>query len=133
MKKVLGIIVIALIFLGACGKSYEVKDLTKGFEDDGLNVKNEKKMSRDDFGAAPMKAEEAKIFVVDGDKHARIMRFKNDDDLKQTKNYYDQLGKENAMLYSHTYSKDNFLLQMNGEIENSTFEKYTKSMDNTLK
>ncbi|MBE7332054.1 hypothetical protein [Staphylococcus haemolyticus] len=133
MKKVLGIIVIALIFLGACGKSYEIKDVTKGFEDDDLNVKNEKKMSHDDFGAAPMKAEEAKIFVVESDKHARIMRFKNNDDLKQTKKYYDQLGKESAILYSHTYSKDNFLIQMNGDIEDSTFEKYKKSMDNTLK
>lgn len=133
MKKVLGIIVIALIFLGACGKSYEIKDVTKGFEDDDLNVKNEKKMSHDDFGAAPMKAEEANFFVVESDKHARIMRFKNNDDLKQTKKYYDQLGKESAILYSHTYSKDNFLIQMNGDIEDSTFEKYKKSMDNTLK
>ena len=58
-------------------------------------------MSRDDFGAAPMKAEEAKIFVVDGDKHARIMRFKNDDDLKQTKNYYDRLGKARCYTLTH--------------------------------
>lgn len=132
MKKLFGVLLTSTLILGACGKSYEIKDVTKSFKDDGLNVENEKKMSHDDFGAAPMKAEEAKIFVVDGDKHARIMRFKNNDDLKQSKKYYDQLGKESAILYSHTYSKDNFLIQMNGDIEDSTFEKYKKSMDNTL-
>ena len=42
-------------------------------------------MTHEDFGAAPMKADGARIFVVSGDNHARVFKFKNESDLKQTK------------------------------------------------
>ncbi|ERS93140.1 hypothetical protein [Staphylococcus simulans] len=140
MKKFLGFIVIAIFILSACSKNYEVKDVTKGFNDDGLTVNEEREMTKDDYGMAPMKADKAVIFGVekgeDGNyKNARLMKFKNKDDLDQTKKYYDDLGKETAMFYSHTYKSDDdkFLIQMNGDIDDKTFEKYKKSMENTLK
>ncbi|MFR6531942.1 MAG: hypothetical protein ACLUOM_02835 [Staphylococcus simulans] len=138
MKKFLGFIVIAIFILSACGKNYDVKDVTKGFKDDGLSVKEEREMTRHDYGMAPMKAKEGVIFGVekgydDQYMNGRLMKFDNKDDLEQTKKYYDEVGKESALLYSHTYSKDDFLLQMNGEIDDKTFEKYEKSMENTLK
>lgn len=55
-----------------------------------------------------MKTDEAKMFVVQDDKNARVMKFKNSDDLKQTKKYYDELGKESAAFYSHTILKVSF-------------------------
>lgn len=138
MKNFLGFIVIAIFILSACGKNYDVKDVTKGFNDDGLSVKEEREMTRHDYGMAPMKAKEGVIFGVekgydDQYMNGRLMKFDNKDDLEQTKKYYDEVGKESALLYSHTYSKDDFLLQMNGEIDDKTFEKYEKSMENTLK
>lgn len=138
MKKFLGFIVIAIFILSACGKNYDVKDVTKGFKDDGLAVNEEREMTKDDYGMAPMKAKEGVIFGVekgydDQYMNGRLMKFDNKDDLEQTKKYYDEVGKESALLYSHTYSKDDFLLQMNGEIDDKTFEKYKKSMENTLK
>ncbi|WLP60835.1 stress protein [Bacillus pumilus] len=41
---------------------------------------------------------------------------------------------ENAgfMFFSHTYSKGNFLLQINGEMKGSEFEKYKKVMDEEI-
>ncbi|UXR31870.1 hypothetical protein [Staphylococcus simulans] len=138
MNKFLGFIVIAIFILSACGKNYDVKDITKGFKDDGLTVNEEREMTRHDYGIAPMKAKEGVIFGVekgydDQYMNGRLMKFDNKDDLEQTKKYYDEVGKESALLYSHTYSKDDFLLQMNGEIDDKTFEKYKKSMENTLK
>lgn len=107
--------------------------MINGFKDDGLSVKNEKKMKKEDYGPAPMKAEKAKIFEVEDDKNARLLMFKSDDDLHETKKYYDELGKSSAILHSHTYSKNNYLLQMNGEIDEKTFNKYKKSLNKTLK
>ncbi|MCG7340133.1 hypothetical protein MHZ36_12625 [Staphylococcus sp. ACRSN] len=133
MKKVIALVIIAFLFLCACGKTYETKDIIKGFKDDDLNVNDEKKMTHDDFGAAPMKAIDARIFIVNGNNHSRLLKFKNESDLKQTKIYYDELGKESAILYSHTYSKEKYLIQMNGEVDDHTFEKYKKSMQKTLK
>ncbi|MCP6640237.1 hypothetical protein NL504_27360, partial [Klebsiella pneumoniae] len=85
MKKFLGFIVIAIFILSACSKNYEVKDVTKGFNDDGLTVNEEREMTKDDYGMAPMKADKAVIFGVekgeDGNyKNARLMKFKNKDD-----------------------------------------------------
>ncbi|HHW8573798.1 TPA: hypothetical protein ACU1QO_002524 [Staphylococcus aureus] len=142
MKRLLGLLLASTLILGACGesgkkkqesKNYTTNDIVKGFKDNKLNVSNEKEMTREDFGLAPMKTDEAKMFVVQDDKNARVMKFKNSDDLKQTKKYYDELGKESAAFYSHTHSKGKFLIQMNGDIDDATFNKYKNSMDKTLK
>ena len=37
------------------------------------------------------------------------------------------------MLFSHTYTKGNFLLQMNGDMEDAEFNKYKEVMDKTIK
>lgn len=125
--------------LSACGNKVEIKDFTKGFKDAGLNVNNEKEMTREDYGAAPMKAEKGIIFGVkkgeDGQyMNGRLLEFKDEKDLDQTKEYYDKLGKESAILYSHTYKTEDgkYLLQMNGEIDDSTFDKYKDTMIKVL-
>ncbi|MGW7931843.1 hypothetical protein ACWEWU_09315 [Staphylococcus xylosus] len=139
MKKLFILLLISSIFLVACGKNIEITDITNGFKEDKLSVKEEKEMTRKDYGLAPMKAEKGVIFGVKKDvnneyMNARLMNFKNEKDLEQTKKYYDDVGKESAFLYSHTYkSKDGkYLIQMNGEIDDNTFEKYVKSMDKTI-
>lgn len=48
--------------------------------------------------------------------------------IKRYKKYYDELGKSSAAFYSHTYAKDNILIQMNGEIKEDVFNKYKDSM-----
>lgn len=135
MKRIFVLTIICLVVLSACGKKVEIKDFTKGFKDAGLNVNNAKEMTRDDYGAAPMKAEKGIIFGVEKGQdgqymNGRLLEFKDEKDLDQTKEYYDKLGKESAILYSHTYkTKDGkYLLQMNGEVDDSTFDKYKKTM-----
>ncbi|WP_436855604.1 hypothetical protein [Staphylococcus caeli] len=133
MKKLVFLLLSGLLVISACGKTIEPSNVINGFKDDGLSVKHEKEMKKEDYGPAPMKAEKAKIFEVEDGKNARLLMFKSDDDLQETKKYYDELGKSSAILHSHTYSKNNYLLQMNGEIDESTFNKYKKSLNKTLK
>lgn len=132
LKKLLLLLFSCFLILGACGKDYSVNDVTDQFKKDGLKVQNLHKMSHEDFGLAPMKAEEAKMFTVEDKKNGRIMKFKNEDDLKDTKKYYDDLGKSSAAFYSHTYAKDNFLIQMNGEIKEDVFNKYKDAINKVL-
>ena len=68
----------SLLVLAACGKNYEISDITNKFKKEGLSVENLRKMEREDFGMAPMKTENAKIFTVSEDKNARILKFKNE-------------------------------------------------------
>lgn len=37
------------------------------------------------------------------------------------------------MLFSHTYAKGNFLLQMNGDMKDEEFNKYKEAMDKVAK
>ena len=48
------------------------------------------------------------------------------------KKYYEELGKSIAAFYSHVYTKDRFLIQMNGDIDDHLFEKYKKAMNEAL-
>lgn len=132
MKKVIPLIVVAILVLSACGQKVESKDFIDAFKKAGLSVKNTKKMTHEDFGMGPYKTKDARVFNVEGDKNGRIFVYDNEKDLKEMKKYYDKMGEESAMLYSHTYAKDKVLIQMNGEIKKKTFDKYTKTIDKVL-
>ncbi len=132
MKKVLVLLIVFTFVLTACGQKVESKDFIDGFKKAGLSVKNAKKMTHEDFGMGPYKTKDARVFNVKGDKNGRIFVYDNEKDLKEMKKYYDKMGKESAMLYSHTYAKDKVLIQMNGEIKKKTFDKYTKTIDKVL-
>lgn len=107
-------------------------DLLNKFKQSNLNVTNDRKMTVSDLGMAPKVTDEAYIFTVENDKNARLFEVKNSSDLNNLKKYYDDLGVSSALLYSHTFSKGNFLLQMNGEISEELFNKYTEILKNNL-
>ncbi|WP_114603785.1 hypothetical protein [Staphylococcus sp. EZ-P03] len=133
MKKLLVLFLSFIIILAACGKKeVSLDDIVKEFQNEKLSTHDLKTMTKDDFGPAPMASEKAKIFTVEGNRHARIFKFKNDSDLKTTKKYYDELGKASALFYSHTYAKGNYLIQMNGDVKEETFEKYKKVMEKLI-
>lgn len=110
-----------------------INEYIKKFKNKSLVVHNEKKMSKDDFGMAPMTAKDATMFSLidtdneDDQKNARIFVFDNLKDLKETKKYYDDLGKGSAMLFSYTAAdEDNLvLMQFNGDFDQKLVEKYT--------
>ncbi|WP_230711307.1 LysM peptidoglycan-binding domain-containing protein [Enterococcus sp. SMC-9] len=110
-----------------------INEYIKKFKNKSLVVHNEKKMSKDDFGMAPMTAKDAAMFSLintdneDDQKNARIFVFDNLKDLKETKKYYDDLGKGSAMLFSYTAAdEDNLvLMQFNGDFDQKLVEKYT--------
>ena len=92
-------------------------------------------MTKEDFGIAPMSAKSAKIFSLietdneDEQQNARLLTFDNLDDLKATKKYYDDLGKDSAMLYSYTAVNEDelVLMQFNGQLPQELVEKYAKA------
>lgn len=112
-----------------------VDEYIKKFEDKSLVVYNKRKMTKDDFGMAPMTAKDAAIFSLietdneDEQKNARILTFDNLEDLNATKAYYDDLGKNSAALFSYTaVDEDNLvLMQFNGDFDQSLVEQYTNT------
>lgn len=108
-------------------------DIIEAFTQQSLVVYNPRDMTKDDFGIAPMSATSAKIFSLvetdneDDQRNARLLTFDNLDDLKATKQYYDDLGKDSAMLFSYTAvnEDDLVLMQFNGQLSKDLVAQYT--------
>lgn len=113
----------------------DLDDIIETFTDQSLVVYNPRDMTKEDFGIAPMSATSAKIFSLietdneDDQQNARLLTFDNLDDLKATKKYYDDLGKDSAMLFSYTAVNEDelVLMQFNGQLPQELVEKYAKA------
>jgi len=111
----------------------DLDDIIETFTQQSLVVYNPRDMTKEDFGIAPMSATKTKIFSLietdneDEQQNARLLTFDNLDDLKATKKYYDDLGKDSAMLFSYTaVDEDNLvLMQFNGQLSKDLVAQYT--------
>ena len=124
----------------------ELVEILQAFYDAGLNVMEPKIMTRNDYGIAPLLAEEAVSFgaqfaefvfenedgSIDQFNYGRLFLVRDENDLQTMKAVYDDLGKEAAMLYSHTYSKGDILLQMGGDVSDEDFALYTAVIDEVV-
>lgn len=139
MKKLIIVaLFLAISLLVACSSdaggsnALTADDALKAFEDAGLEVVNARAMTKDDYGMAPMKAKEGKMFTVPSvcdDCNVRVMSFEKDSELKETKDFYDDLGKESAMLFSWTIGHKNILIQLNGDMVEEDYEKYKEALE----
>lgn len=59
-----------------------------------------------------------------GNKNVHVFEFSKKEDLEKVKKYYDALGNSTPMLFSHPYAKGNFLLQINGDMNDKEINKY---------
>lgn len=113
----------------------DLDDIIETFTQQSLVVYNPRDMTKEDFGIAPMSATSAKIFslietdIEEEQQNARLLTFDNVDDLKATKKYYDDLGKDSAMLFSYTAVNEDelVLMQFNGQLPQELVEKYAKA------
>lgn len=124
----------------------ELIELLDAFVEAGLNVMEPRIMKRQDFGIAPLLANEAVQFgakyaefvSVDEDgnedpyNYGRIFLVNDENDLASMKAVYDDLAKESAMFYSHTHSKRNILIQMGGDVSDDDFEKYVAIIEQVI-
>lgn len=120
-------------------EAVDLNSVVDQFKKDGLEVNNLRKMTKDDYESAPLKAKNGMIFGVqmgsDGeDQNARIFSFGNIDDLNDTKKYYDDLGKESSITFSYTAANEDklVLMQFNGDLPIEVVDKYVNNADLTL-
>ena len=103
------------------------------FKAAGLEAENPSDLPEKEFGNTRKEAKRILVPALGEDSGGRVFEFKNKEDLEQAKKYYDDLGNGNQMLFSHTYAKGNFLIQMNGDMEDAQFNKYKEVMDKVIK
>ncbi|MES5949297.1 stress protein [Bacillus toyonensis] len=140
-KRLIVLLIGALLLFGlsACDS---VKSMTSNvtvgkvieeFKAAGLEADNPSDLPEKEFGNTRKEAKRILVPALGEDSGGRIFEFKNKEDLEKAKKYYDDLGNGNQMLFSHTYAKGNFLIQMNGDMEDAQFNKYKEVMDKVIK
>ncbi|MGG0221797.1 stress protein, partial [Bacillus toyonensis] len=133
MFKRLAVLLIGALLLFGLSACNSVKSMTSNvtvgkvieeFKAAGLEADNPSDLPEKEFGNTRKEAKRILVPALGEDSGGRIFEFKNKEDLEKAKKYYDDLGNGNQMLFSHTYAKGNFLIQMNGDMEDAQFNKY---------
>ncbi|WP_242260739.1 MULTISPECIES: stress protein [unclassified Bacillus cereus group] len=142
MFKRLAVLLIGALLLFGLAACDSVKSMTSNvtvgkvieeFKAAGLEAENPSDLPEKEFGNTRKEAKRILVPALGEDSGGRVFEFKNKDELEQAKKYYDDLGNGNQMLFSHTYAKGNFLIQMNGDMEDAQFNKYKEVMDKVIK
>ncbi|PFM62573.1 stress protein [Bacillus cereus] len=107
--------------------------LINEFKKAGLEAENVTDLPQKEFGNMRKDGKRILTPKLGEDKGGRVFEFSKKEDLEKAKKYYDELSNSNPMLFSHTYAKGNFLVQMNGDMKDEEFNKYKEVMDKTIK
>ena len=107
--------------------------LISEFKKAGLEAENPTDLEQKEFGNMRKDGKRILAPALGEDKGGRVFEFSKKEDLEKAKKYYDELGNSAPMLFSHTYAKGNFLLQMNGDMKDEEFNKYKEVMDKVVK
>lgn len=133
MKKYL-VLFLSVLFLTGCGvsSSLTVNEIAQKFKDEGLELGGVSDLPSKEFGDTRIEGIRILINSLGEDSGGRLFKFKSEKDMENALNYYVELGKSGPLFYSHTHSNGVYLLQMNGDMEDSEFKKYVEVMDSSL-
>ncbi|BAC14884.1 hypothetical protein [Oceanobacillus iheyensis HTE831] len=140
MKKVLFFaIILSVLTLAACNNEeaggedkITTDDVISAFNDAGLEAESPSEMTNEDYGIAPMKADEGVRFLIPAlgeDSGGRVFTYSDESDLDEMKEHYDSMGEESAMLFSWTIKHKNVLVQINGDLEEDTYNEYKSALE----
>ncbi|WP_025149528.1 hypothetical protein [Bacillus sp. H1a] len=107
--------------------------LINEFKKAGLEAENATDLPQKEFGNMRKDGKRILVPALGQDNGGRLFEFSKKEDLEKAKKYYDDLSNSNPILFSHTYAKGNFLLQMNGDMKDEEFNKYKEVMDKVVK
>ncbi|PEW83734.1 stress protein [Bacillus cereus] len=107
--------------------------LINEFKKAGLEAENPTDLPQKEFGNMRKNGKRILVPALGQDNGGRLFEFNKKEDLEKAKKYYDDLSNSAPMLFSHTYAKGNFLLQMNGDMKDEEFTKYKEVMDKVVK
>lgn len=110
-----------------------VDSIITEFKNAGLEAENPTNLPQKEFGNMRKEGKRIVVPALGEDSGGRLFEITKKEDLEKAKKYYDELGNSAPMLFSHTYAKGNFLLQMNGDMKDEEFAKYKDVMDKVVK
>lgn len=112
-------------------RSITSENVIAAFGDAQLEAESPSPIPPNDFGIAPVVTDDATRFLIPSigeDSGGRTFVIEETADLRKVKAAYDDLGKENGLLFSWTFANEEFgvLVQINGDLPESKAKLYGK-------
>jgi hypothetical protein len=126
MKKIFSTAIVFVFLFTACAKQVTGADVVASFKTAGLEAESTHPMTKDDYGPAPYVCTGTRFLVpsIGADSGGRIYICDNTKDRDAIANYYTEMGKASAMLFSWVFVKDNIVIQINGDLSEDIARKY---------
>lgn len=109
------------------------QDVVTAFQDAGLEVESPRLMKPDDYKLAPLVALEGTRFLIPSlceDCGGRIFSFDTPEDLEAMHRYYIKIAEGSAIFFSWVFTKDNILVQINGDLPEEQAAQYEIALSN---
>jgi hypothetical protein len=110
---------------------WDVQQVLDAFLAVGLEATDSRPMISDDYGLVPMLALDGIRFFIPSicsDCGGRIMSFADAEKLQIVRDYYGQMGRFSAILFSWVFVKENILVQLNGALPEADARKYEAAL-----
>jgi hypothetical protein len=106
----------------------DLSEVVQAFEDEGLTVINPCPIEDGDLGMAPQTFEEGTHFVASTreDLGAKVFTSESEGDLRQMQTFYESFS---GMFYSHVYTEDLVVLQINGQLPKAQADAYGEVLE----
>jgi len=122
------------LLLAGCGGSFQkwqTSQAIDAFKGAGLEVESARPMTEEDYGMAPVVAEEATRFFIPScgdDCGGRIFSFSDSDSLFKVKFYYNKMSEGSELFFCWVFEKDNILVQLDGDLPEEKANLYGEAL-----
>lgn len=111
--------ILLFVACSTCQASSKVDKILKAFNDAEFEAEDSFKMSPRNYGMAPYVCDGYRFYIPSLGNNAggRLFVCNNKKDQQLLANFYRDLGRKSAALFSWVFEKGNVILQMNGEMD----------------
>ena len=110
--------------------SITAEDVINAFIGAGLEAHQPYKMTKDDYGIAPYVCEGTRFHIpsLGNNSGGRVFICDSIDHMDALKSYYTKLGESSALFFSWVFTKDNVLVQINGDLAENIAKQYEQAI-----
>jgi hypothetical protein len=112
----------------------DLEAIAEAFRASGVEIGEVREMTVDDYGAAPMGAQGLRFLIpsLGEDAGGRIILYDDPEVADRAQAYYEELGEQSALLFSHVFRRDNVVVQVNGTLPQEQADLLEAALDTVL-